>query len=67
MSLTHCVHRLAQPFLPSDSALLRVFPPRWWAQLLPALVGVLGTTAVLSYIGWILVASQLYRCPRSLH
>ena len=53
--------RLAQPFLPLDSALLSLFPPRWWAQLLPALVGVLGTAGIVSYIGWILVASQLYR------
>lgn len=53
--------RPAQPLLPEDSAVLSVFPPRWWAALLPAFVGVLVTTSVLGYIGWVLVTSQLTR------
>ncbi len=53
--------RPAQPLLPEDSVVLSVFPPRWWAALLPAFVGVLVTTSVLGYIGWVLVTSQLTR------
>ncbi|KAK9845362.1 hypothetical protein WJX81_005589 [Elliptochloris bilobata] len=59
--LYYSVWILVTPFLAEDSALLAVFPPGWWAQLLPAVVAVLVTTGVLGYIGWILVASQLCR------
>ncbi len=57
--------RRVQPFLEEDSALLSVFPPRWWAHALPALLGGLATTGVLGYIGWVLLASQLYRCDHA--
>jgi Dolichol phosphate-mannose biosynthesis regulatory protein (DPM2) len=47
-----------QPFIEDDNPVLRLFPPRFYAILIPTLAGVVLFSATLGVLGYILIASQ---------
>lgn len=50
-----------QPFLPSDSSLQALFPPREWAVRLPALILVVGLGGIGAFVGKVMIAEEQKR------
>ena len=54
-----------QPFFDASSPIHRYFPPREWAVRLPAIVLVLGLTAIGVFIGLTIVKENRKRAQRA--
>ena len=50
-----------QPYIDDAHPLLAVFPPRYYAVLVPTVVGVALASATVGFIGYVMVAATLRR------
>lgn len=50
-----------QPYIEDGHPLLAVFPPRYYAVLLPTVAGVALASATVGFIGYVMVVATLRR------